>query len=115
MESRLPPPSPSLLRKAGRLYRHAHIESATGMERLLMAYDAALKACENRDRETLAQALSVLKNALDLDKDPLFALGLLRLYLWCEQALGEDNFEAVAGILSPLRTAWQERAATPAP
>ena len=48
-------------------YRQQDVESASPVRLVVMAYDMAIRACDQNDFETGYKAVVALKNSLDLD------------------------------------------------
>ncbi|MCL4294675.1 MAG: hypothetical protein KJ077_03065 [Anaerolineae bacterium] len=91
---------------ASQAYRLNQVNSASPLELLIMAYDAALIGCGQRDLERTARALSELRKALDFGYDADIAMGFFRLYLYCEELARKGEYDEAAGILRELRAAW---------
>ncbi len=88
-------------------YRYNQVNSASGPELVLMAYDAALLGCGRRDLIQTTRALSVLRNSLDMEQGPL-ALHLLNIYLYCADLARHRHYDDAAGILRDLRETWSK-------
>jgi flagellin-specific chaperone FliS len=86
-------------------YRYNQANGASGPELILMAYDAALLGCGQRDLIKTTRALSVLRNSLDVERGPL-ALQLLNIYLYCADLARGRHFDEAAKILRDLRETW---------
>lgn len=84
------------------------VQSLGPLQRLIRVHDAALEAVAARDTQRLGRALAILRRALDYAVDPVFALGLDRLYRHCQLALAEGNHDEAGRILWTLRAAWQK-------
>ncbi len=77
------------------------------IERLLLTYDIAVTAANEGDAPRLMKALAVLRGALCFDQNPDIAMGLMRLFRFCENAVEERQaFHEAAQILFALREAW---------
>ncbi len=98
----------STLQTAADTYRMQQIASATPLDLLIMAYDAALIGCNNQDLERTTRALNELKKALDFNYDADIAMGFHRLYTYCADQAREGNYEHVAEIIRDLRNTWQQ-------
>ncbi len=93
---------------AAQTYRLNQICSATPLDLLLMAYDAALIGCAQRDLARTAEAVSVLRNALDFSYDPNIAMGLFRLYQYCAELARKGEYDRAAHLLRELRDTWAQ-------
>jgi flagellar protein FliS len=116
-------------------YLRTQVQSSTPLERVVMLYDAAIRALDGA-RESMTQhdllarraaiskllaIVTELQNTLDLDRGGKIAQDLDRLYdfvltrildaLTSQQPAGLDDARRV---LVPLRDAWQAIAASPA-
>jgi flagellin-specific chaperone FliS len=91
---------------AAQTYRLNQICSASPLELLLMAYDAALIGCAQRDLKRTTDAVSVLRNALSFSYDPNIAMGLFRLYQYCAELARKGEYDQAAHLLRELRDAW---------
>jgi hypothetical protein len=89
-------------------YRRRTFESMSALERIRFTFDVAVQAANEGDANRLRQALTVLRKGVNFHKgDPLTALGFLRIFLHCEEALRErEDFAEVSRCLTPLRNAW---------
>jgi flagellin-specific chaperone FliS len=86
-------------------YRQQDVESASPVRLVVMAYDMAIRACDQKDFETGYKAVVALRNSLDLDY-PEFVVGLLRLYQWVIDSLRENDFDSAKSVLVELRDSW---------
>ena len=86
-------------------YKKMDVENASPVRLVVMAYDLAIKACDQKDFETAAKAIMALQNALDFDYVEV-AGGLLALYQWVLESLRARDFESAKHTLSELREAW---------
>lgn len=87
-------------------YLENEIKAAGPADRVVMALDAALRACMRQDGERVARALGVLTDALRFDPAPEVAQGFLRIYEYCGEQAHQGNFKEAARRLLPLREAW---------
>ena len=92
---------------ATQTYRHQQVTSANPLQLILMAYDVAIAACGQRDLERAAEALNVLRNALDLEQGQV-AMDLFSLYLYVADLARMGEWGEAAGILRELMNAWIE-------
>ena len=88
-------------------YRRHQIEEATPLQRVVMVYDVALRACARRDLAKVTQALRVLDEALDFSQGEI-AIQLSRLYQFCADAARKGAYEEAMAVLRELREAWVE-------
>lgn len=96
------------MQQAARHYRRNQLVGMTPMERLLLLYNMAIAAANEGDADRLLRALAVLRASLRFDEHTQVALGLLRLYRYCEHAVRTRGaFDEAVHILDGLRQAWQ--------
>jgi flagellin-specific chaperone FliS len=95
-------------RSATQIYRTNQVNTASPLEMVIMAYDAALMGCRQQDLERTTKALSVLRNALDFNHDKNFAMGLLRLYQYCSDLARKGQYDEAAKHLREVREAWAQ-------
>lgn len=99
-------------------YRYQDIMSASPLRLVIMAYDAAIIGCEQRDLIKTTRALAVLRDALNFDYAEI-AGRLFSLYEWCADLARKGQYDEAARILRELRDAWAaclpavERSAAP--
>jgi flagellin-specific chaperone FliS len=98
----------SNLHSAAQAYRTNQVNSATPLDLVLMAFDAALIGCNLRDLERTSKALSVLRNALDFSYDEEFAMGMLRLYQYFGDLARSGDYELAAELIGELRSTWSQ-------
>lgn len=79
---------------------------------LLRAYDRAIRACERFDPLGARNAVSVLREALDLSSPASRSFD--SLYAWCDDAIQERDFVGAAQCLRTLRHAWHQAGQLPA-
>ena len=96
----------SNLQSAAQAYRVNQVNTASPLGLLLMAYDAALIGCGQRDLDRTTRALSVLRYALDFSYSQEIAMGLFRLYQYCAELARQGDYEQAADILRELRATW---------
>lgn len=95
--------------QAMQLYRQQQVLSSSPLERLLIVYDVALQACAQQHLERFSQAISVLRDSLDLSQGQV-ATSLLSLYLYCSDLARQGHWGEAAHILRELRGAWEAAA-----
>lgn len=78
---------------------------------LVRAYDRAIRACEAFDRTGARQAISILRDALDLDSPASRSFD--SLYEWCEECVDSHDFVSAAQCLRTLRDAWRRASQMP--
>jgi len=93
---------------ATQTYRMNQIAGASPLDLLIMAYDAALASCGQRDLARLTKAIGVLRDALDYSYDADVALGFFRLYQYIGDLGRKGEFDEAAGLLRELRDAWAQ-------
>ena len=93
---------------ASQSYRENQIKSATPLDLVIMAYDAALAGCGQQDLERTTKAISILRNALDFSYNADVALGFFRIYQYCADLVRKGEYDEAAHLLRELRGAWAE-------
>jgi flagellin-specific chaperone FliS len=86
-------------------YRYQEVMGASPIRLVVMAYDLAIRACEQEDYARATKAISVLRDALNFDYGDA-AVGLFRLYQWCLDCIRAQNFGEAMRTLRELRDAW---------
>ncbi len=86
-------------------YRQQEVMGASPVHLVVMAYDLAIKACEQKDFERTVKVISALRDALDFDY-PEVSVGLFQLYQFCLDSLRQGDYTGAANILKELREAW---------
>jgi flagellin-specific chaperone FliS len=86
-------------------YRKQDVESASPIRLVIMAYDLAIRACDQKDFMTATKAVSALRNELDFNYAEV-AVGLLNLYQWVLDCMRNGDFETAKHTLMELREAW---------
>ena len=98
-------------------YRQQDVMGASPVRLVIMAYDLAIRACEQKDFEKAVKTIGVLRDALNFDV-PEVSVGLFRLYQWCLDAIRSGDYETPIHTLKELRDAWkatERKMAIPAP
>jgi hypothetical protein len=85
-------------------------QSPDPLSLLVRAYDRAIRACETFDRREATAAISVLRDALDLESPASRSFD--SLYQWCIERVDSHDFMSAARCLRTLRDAWR-RASQP--
>lgn len=86
-------------------YRQQDVMGASPVHLVVMAYDVAILACEQKNFEKATRAVSLLRDALDFDAGEA-TLGLFRLYQWCLDRMRAGDFASAGHTLRELREAW---------
>jgi flagellin-specific chaperone FliS len=86
-------------------YRQQDVISASPLRLVIMTYDLAIRACEQKDFVKATKTISALRDTLDLDY-PDVAIGLFRLYQWCLDCIRKNDYASAATTLTELRGAW---------
>jgi len=89
-------------------YRMNQIAGASPLDLLIMAYDAALASCGQKDLARLTKAIGVLRDALDYSYDADVALGFFRLYQYIGDLGRQSKYDEAADLLRELRDAWAQ-------
>ncbi len=87
-------------------YRQQDVMGASPIRLVIMAYDLAIRSCEQKDFEKATKAISVLRDALNFDY-PEVSAGLFRLYQWCLDSIRKGDYASAIHTLSELRDAWK--------
>lgn len=87
-------------------YRDQEVMNASPLHLVVMAYDLAIRACEQQDFEKSVRTISVLRDALDFDY-PEVSMGLFRLYQWCLDSIRGGDYASAITTLKELRDAWR--------
>ena len=87
---------------------YARCDAATKehVGRLVLIYDLALKACVDRDLPRLEEVVGVLKDRLNIARQPSLGMTLYKLYNRTIAEAQRGNFVASGRILARLRSAW---------
>ena len=86
-------------------YRYHDIMGASPIRLVVMAYDLAIRACQQEDFTRATKAVSMLRDALNFDYADA-AVGLFRLYQWCLDCIRAQNYSEAMRTLKELRDAW---------
>ena len=86
-------------------YRQQDILGASPLRLVIMAYDLAIRACDQKDFTTSVKAISVLRDALNFDY-PEVSVGLFQLYQWCLDCIRQGDYTSARNTLNELREAW---------
>ena len=88
-------------------YKQQDVMSASPLRLVIMTYDLAIRACEQKDFEKAIKTISALRDTLDMDY-PDVALGLFRLYQWCLDCIRAGDYGSAITTLAELRGAWAQ-------
>ena len=88
-------------------YREQDVMGASPLRLIVMAYDLAIIACEQKNFEKAVKTISVLRDSLNFDY-PEVSMGLLRLYQWCLDSIRKGDYASALNTLKELREAWKE-------
>lgn len=86
-------------------YRQQEVMGATPIRLVVMAYDLAIQACEQKDFVRATKVVSILRDALNYDYAEV-AVGLFRLYQWCLDCIRKEDYTSALVTLRELREAW---------
>lgn len=86
-------------------YRNQEVMGASPIRLVVMAYDLAIRACEQQDYDRSTKAISVLRDALNFDYGDA-AVGLFRLYQWSLDCIRQGDYSSALNTLRDLRDAW---------
>lgn len=85
-------------------YREIDIMNASPIHLVVMVYDVAIAAAEEKDLTRATRAVSVLRDALNFDYPE--AAGLFRLYQWVMECMREGDYDNALSVLRELRDSW---------
>jgi flagellin-specific chaperone FliS len=86
-------------------YLQQDVMGASPLRLVIMAYDVAIKACEQQNFTKAVQAVSLLRDALNFDYAEA-STGLFRLYQWCLDCIRQEEYALALTTLRELRDAW---------
>jgi len=86
-------------------YREQEVMGSSPVHLVVMAYDVAIQACEQKNLARATQAISLLRDSLNFDYGEA-ATGLFRLYQWTLDCVRSDNYPEALKTLRELRSAW---------
>jgi len=91
-------------------YLLKEILDATPEQIIIKIYDFAIVHCIKHDLHKTNKAIQELINALRFDDESAreIAVGLFRLYQFCQEQMRQENYEVVQKILTDLRDTWLE-------
>lgn len=91
-------------------YLVKEIMEATPQQLILKIYDFAIVNCQKKNIEKTNKAIQELINALKFEggeEVKQIAVGLLKLYQFCQDEVRKQNFDVVLKVLSDLRDTWR--------
>lgn len=88
-------------------YRQQEVMGASPLRLVIMTYDVALQACEQKDLIRSTRAVSLLRDSLNFDYADA-ALGLFRLYQWALDCIRHGDYPEAIKTLRGLREAWAQ-------
>jgi flagellin-specific chaperone FliS len=97
-------------------YRQQEVMGASPVKLVVMTYDVAIQACEQKDFVRATRAVSLLRDALNYDYAEV-AVGLFSLYQWCLDCIRKEDYANALVTLRELRQAWAtvEKRLSPVP
>ena len=97
-------------------YRSNDVMGANPVHLIVMAYDVAINACEQKDFTRAVKSVTVMRDALNFEYAEV-STGLFRLYQWCLDCIRMEDYASAAKTLRELRQAWAvvEKRAMPTP
>jgi len=95
--------------KAGiQAYQKVKEQSVSPLDKVLYVTEVAIRAAQGQDGERLKKVLLVLRNGLNFEKYPDIAIGLERLYVYCEQMVDDGDYREALRVLVTLKRSWLE-------
>ncbi len=86
-------------------YRTQDVMGASPIRLVVMAYDLAIQACEQKDFPRANKCITVLRDTLNFDY-PDVSVGLFRCYQWCLDCIRQGDYSDAMATLKDLREAW---------
>ncbi|MBN1267438.1 MAG: flagellar protein FliS [Anaerolineales bacterium] len=86
-------------------YQEQAVMGASPLRLIIMTYDVAIRACEEKNFNKAVHAVSMLRDALNFDYGEA-AAGLYRLYQWCLDCIRSDEYQQAGETLKEIREAW---------
>ena len=86
-------------------YQKSQILSMEPVPLLIKVYDFIILNCKKQDADKASRGLVELMSALNFDHQEI-ALGLFRLYQFCQDKIKQGEFEDAIPILEGLRNSW---------
>jgi len=88
-------------------YRTQDVMGASPIRLVIMAYNLAINACEQKDFAKSTRAITVLRDALNFDY-PEVSVGLFRLYQYSLDCIRQGDYHSPITTLTELRDAWAQ-------
>ncbi len=88
-------------------YKKNEINNLSPVALILKLYDYIIVNSKRRDLSNVNAGLTQLIAALNFDYKEV-ALGLFRLYIYCQAQARKGNFEEVEKLIGKLRSAWAQ-------
>lgn len=84
------------------------IHGASPEQLIMKVYNFAILNCQRHEMIKTNDAIQVLINALNFENEVAkeISLGLLRLYIYCQDQMRKKNYDEVLKILTDLRDTW---------
>lgn len=91
-------------------YLIKEIMEATPQQLLIKVYDFAILNCQRQNLLKTNKAIQELINSLRFDDEATkeIALGLYKLYQFCQEEMRKQNYDIVLKILTDLRESWRK-------
>ena len=85
------------------------LTNASPAQLIMKVYDFAILNCQKHNMLKTNEALQVLIDNLNFTDEPAkeISLGLMRLYLYCQEQMRKENYDAVYKTLTELRDTWR--------
>jgi flagellin-specific chaperone FliS len=97
-----------MIERKATLYKERQIMTASPLDLVVLAYDAALMGCAAKETWRALEALSELRKGLNWEAAPEIAPRLQAIYEFCEECVRKGDFEVTTRILRELRETWVE-------
>lgn len=94
-------------------YQRQAISSSSPEQLVVKLYDMGISACHRGDRAKLRKVLVELVSGLSFEKGGEIAERLYALYEFCLVESGAGDLNVICDLLTGLRDAWKQVAATP--
>jgi flagellar protein FliS len=94
-------------RRAINQYNQNSILNASPVELILKIYDLTIVSIRKRDIKKARLAITELIAALNFEYQEQ-AMGLFRLYRYCQDCLNQEKYDEALQIFEDLRNTWAE-------
>lgn len=98
---------PSTGHKGISTYQQNQILNLNANELILKLYDLAILSIKKEDIKKANQAIAELIAALNFDYQEV-AMGLFRLYRYCQDCLYQKKYDDAINIMEELRNSWAQ-------